>query len=119
KPVARFTADPTVFVVRADAPWKTWAEFAAAARANPGKYTFGSSRNYGTMHVPMEMLLAAAGIRMVHVPYTGAGPAIAGLLGGSIDDVAAGPGTVVQQISAGKLRALAEWGSIRLVALPD
>src|SRR5664279_3688828 len=43
KPIARFTADPTVFVVRADSPWKTWPEFAAAARANPGKYTYGLS----------------------------------------------------------------------------
>jgi len=119
KPIARFTADPTVFVVRADAPWKTWAEFAAAARANPGKYTFGSSGNYGTMHVPMEMLLAAAGVKMTHVPYTGAGPAIVGLLGGSIDAVATGPATIVQQVSAGKLRALAQWGNARLVALPD
>ncbi len=119
KPIARFTADPTVFVVRADAPWKTWAEFAAAARANPGKYTFGSSGNYGTMHVPMEMLLAAAGLKMTHVPYTGAGPAIIGLLGGSIDAVATGPATIVQQISAGKVRALAQWGIARLVALPD
>jgi tripartite-type tricarboxylate transporter receptor subunit TctC len=119
KPIARFTADPTVFVVRADAPWKTWAEFAAAARANPGKYTFGSSGNYGTMHVPMEMLLAAAGIKMMHVPYTGAGPAIVGLLGGSIDAVATGPATIAQQVGAGKLRALAQWGTARLVALPD
>jgi tripartite-type tricarboxylate transporter receptor subunit TctC len=119
KPVARFTADPTVFVVRTDAPWKTWAEFAAAARANPGKYTYGSSGNYGTMHVPMEMLLAAAGIKMTHVPYTGAGPAIVGLLGGSIDAVATGPATIVQQVNAGKLRALAQWGTARLVALPD
>ena len=119
KPIARFTADPTVFVVRADAPWKTWAEFAAAARANPGKYTFGTSGNYGTMHVPMEMLLAATGIKMTHVPFTGAGPAIVSLLGGNIDAVATGPATIVQQVSAGKVRALAQWGTARLVALPD
>src|SRR5664279_2973641 len=119
KPIARFTADPTVFVVRADAPWKTWAEFAAAARANPGKYTYGSSGNYGTMHVPMEMLLTAAGLKMTHVPYTGAGSAIVGLLGGSIDAVATGPATIVQQVNAGKLRALAQWGNVRLAALPD
>ena len=119
KPIARFTADPTVLVVRADSPWKTWAEFAAAARASPGKFTFGSSGNYGTMHVPMEMLLAAAGLRMTHVPYTGAGPAIVGLLGGSIDAVATGPATIVQQVNAGKLRALAQWGNVRLAALPD
>jgi len=119
KPIARFTADPTVLVVRADAPWKTWAEFAAAVRANPGKFAFGSSGNYGTMHVPMEMLLGAAGLKMTHVPYTGAGPAIVGLLGGSIDAVATGPATIVQQVNAGKLRALAQWGNVRLAALPD
>jgi tripartite-type tricarboxylate transporter receptor subunit TctC len=119
KPIARFTADPTVFVVRADSPWKTWAEFAAAARASPGKYTYGSSGNYGTMHVPMEMLLGAAGLKMTHVPYTGAGPAIVGLLSGSIDAVATGPATIVQQVNAGKLRALAQWGNMRLAALPD
>ena len=56
KPIARFTADPTVLVVRADSPWKDYKAFVTAMRANPGKYNFGSSGNYGTMHVPMEML---------------------------------------------------------------
>ncbi len=119
KPVARFTADPTVFVVRAEAPWKTLQEFIADARANPGKFTFGSSGNYGTMHVPMEMFGAAAGVKLVHVPYTGAGPAIVGLLGGQVDVLATGPASIVQQIKAGKVRALAQWGDARLAALPD
>src|SRR5205085_12419263 len=61
KPIARFTADPTVLVVRADAPWRNFAEFLADVRAHPGKYNYGSSGNYGTMHVPMEMLKAEAG----------------------------------------------------------
>ena len=61
KPIARFTADPTVLVVRADAPWKTLAEFIADAKRRPGALNYGSSGNYGTMHVPMEMLKAAAG----------------------------------------------------------
>ena len=78
KPIARFTADPTVFVVRAEAPWKTLQDFIDDARANPGKFTYGSSGNYGTMHVPMEMFGGAAGVKMTHVPYTGAGPAIVG-----------------------------------------
>jgi tripartite-type tricarboxylate transporter receptor subunit TctC len=60
KPIARFTADPTVLVVRADAPWKTLAEFVADAKRKPGTYNYGSSGNYGTMHVPMEMLKAEA-----------------------------------------------------------
>ena len=118
KPIARFTADPTVLVVRADAPWKTLAEFLAALRGSPGRYNYGSSGNYGTMHVPMEMLKAAAGVRMTHIPYTGAGPAIVALLGGQVDALATGPSTVVQQVQAGKLRALAHWGEQPLEALP-
>ena len=119
KPVARFTADPTVFVVRAEAPWKTLQDFIQDARTNPGKFTFGSSGNYGTMHVPMEMFGNAAGVKMIQVPYTGAGPAIVGLLGGQIDALATGPASIVQQIKAGKVRALAQWGDARLAALPD
>jgi len=118
KPIARFTADPTVLVVRADAPWQTLAEFVADARRRPGTYNYGSSGNYGTMHVPMEMLKASANFRMTHIPYTGAGPAIVALLGGQIDAIASGPSTVVQQIQAGKLRALAHWGDQPLAALP-
>jgi len=118
RPIARFTADPTVLVVRADAPWHTLAEFVADARVKPGTYNYGSSGNYGTMHVPMEMLKASAGFRMTHIPYTGAGPAVVALLAGQIDAVASGPSTVVQQIQAGKLRALAHWGDQPLAALP-
>ena len=118
-PIARFTADPTVLVVRADAPWKSLAEFVAAMKQKPGAFNYGSSGNYGTMHVPMEMLKASAGFRMVHIPYTGAGPAVQALLGGQVDALASGPSTVLQQIKAGKLRALAHWGDKALVALPD
>jgi tripartite-type tricarboxylate transporter receptor subunit TctC len=119
RPIARFTADPTVFVVRAEAPWKTLAEFVEDARKNPGKYNYGSSGNYGTMHVPMEMFAGAAGVKLTHVPYTGAGPAVIALLGGQIDLLATGPATIVQHVKAGKLRALAHWGDVRLVTLPD
>lgn len=119
RPIARFTADPTVLVVRADSPWKTYAEFAAYARARPGALTFGSSGTYGTMHVPMEMLEAATGTFMVHVPYTGAGPAVVGLLGSQVDALATGPATIVQHVRSGRLRALAHWGEGRLAALPE
>jgi tripartite-type tricarboxylate transporter receptor subunit TctC len=118
-PIARFTADPTVLVVRADAPWKTLAAFLADVKAQPGKFNYGSSGNYGTMHVPMEVLKAEAGFRMVHIPYTGAGPALVALLAGQVDAVASGPSTVAQQIKAGKLRALAHWGDKPLASLPD
>ena len=119
RPIARFTADPTVLVVRADSKWKTLNDFLADARKHPGTYNYGSSGNYGTMHVPMEMLKAEAGFRMTHIPYTGAGPAVVALLAGQVDAIASGPSTVVQQIQAGKLRALAHWGEQSLASLPD
>jgi tripartite-type tricarboxylate transporter receptor subunit TctC len=118
-PVARMTADPTVLVVRADSPWKTYAEFITFAKANPGRITFGSSGNYGTMHVPMEQLKASSGSYMLHVPYTGAGPAILGMLSGQVDALSTGPASVAGQIKAGKLRALAHWGEGRLALMPD
>ena len=118
-PIARFTADPTVLTVRADSPWKTAAEFIAAMKARPAAYSYGSSGNYGTMHVPMEMLKNAAGFRLLHIPYTGAGPAVVALLGGQVDAVAAGPAAIVQHVRSGRLRALAHWGEGRLTSLPE
>jgi tripartite-type tricarboxylate transporter receptor subunit TctC len=119
KAVARFTADPTVLVVRADSPWKTYRDFITAVRAKPGSVSFGSSGNYGTMHVPMEQLKAATNTFMLHVPYTGAAPAVLSLLAGQVDAVSTGPSSVMQHIRAGKLRALAHWGEGRLAVLPE
>jgi tripartite-type tricarboxylate transporter receptor subunit TctC len=119
RPIARITADPTVLAVRADAPWKTVKDFVEDARRRPGAINFGSSGNYGTMHVPMEILKQVANVRMTHIPYTGAGPAVVALLSGQIDAVASGPATVLQQVKAGKIRVLAHWGSGKLETLPD
>jgi len=119
RPIARFTADPTVLAVRADAPWKTVKDFVEDARRRPGAINYGSSGNYGTMHVPMEMLAQTSGIRMTHIPFTGAGPAVLALLSGQIDAVSTGPATVLQQVKAGKVKVLAHWGQGRLEALPD
>ena len=118
-PIARFTADPVVLAVRSDSPWKTYADFIAYAKANPKKINYGSSGNYGTMHVPMEMLGSVSGASFTHVPFTGAAPAVTALLGGSLDAVASGPSTVVQHVKAGKLRVLANWGPERHPALPE
>jgi tripartite-type tricarboxylate transporter receptor subunit TctC len=119
RPIARFTADPTVLAVRADAPWKTLKDFVEDARKRPGAINYGSSGNYGTMHVPMEILSQTASVKMTHVPFTGAGPAVVALLGGQIDAVSSGPATVLQHIKAGKLRVLAHWGNGRLASMPD
>ena len=79
----------------------------------------GSSGIYGTMHVPMEMLQDAAGIKMMHVPFTGAGPAVQALVGGQVDALATGPSSVMQLIQAGRVKALAHWGEGKLDSLPQ
>jgi tripartite-type tricarboxylate transporter receptor subunit TctC len=119
RPIARFTADPTVLAVRADSPWKTAKDFVEDAKKRPGAINYGSSGNYGTMHVPMEILAQNAGIKLTHVPFTGAGPAVVALLGGQIDAVSSGPATVLQHLKAGKLHVLAHWGNGRLESMPD
>lgn len=119
QPIARFTADPTVLVVRADSPWKNFADFMSYVKAQPGRVTFGSSGNYGTMHIPMEQLKAATSSFMLHVPYTGAAPAVMALLSAQVDALATGPASVQQHIKGGKLRALAHWGEDELAALPN
>jgi tripartite-type tricarboxylate transporter receptor subunit TctC len=118
-PIALISAEPTLLVVRADSPWKTVKEFVDDARRRPDAITYSSSGVYGSLHVAMETLALAADIRLHHVPYTGAGPAIIALIGGHVDAVATAAGTVVQHIKTGKLRALAGWGDTRIAAMPD
>ncbi|QJR13753.1 tripartite tricarboxylate transporter substrate binding protein [Usitatibacter palustris] len=118
-PIARFTADPTVLAVRADSPWKNVKDMVEASKRAPGQIPYGSSGNYGTMHVPMEMLTASAGTKLLHVPYTGAGPAVVALLGGSVDALSTGPSSIMGHVKGGKVRVLATWGDARHPALPD
>jgi tripartite-type tricarboxylate transporter receptor subunit TctC len=118
-PIALISADPTVLVVRADAPWKTVRDFVESAKKNPGKINYSSSGVYGTLHMAMEIFASAADIKLFHVPYQGGGPAVSALLGGQVEALASGPSAVISQIKAGKLRPLATWGDKRLASLPD
>jgi tripartite-type tricarboxylate transporter receptor subunit TctC len=118
-PIARFTADPTVLAVRAEGPYKSVKDMIEAAKKSPGAIPYGSSGNYGTMHVPMEMLTGTTGTKMLHVPFTGAGPAVVALLGGQVEALSTGPSTVMGHMKGGKVRVLATWGESRHPALPD
>ena len=118
-PIALISADPTILVVPAEKPWKTAKEFIDDARQRPGQISYSSSGIYGTLHVAMELLSQAAGIKLRHVPHAGAGPALTAILGGHVDALASGPAVVLPHIKAGKLRALAGWGDKRVAALPD
>jgi len=118
-PIALVNADPTMLAVPANAPWRDIAEFIAAARARPGDIPYGSSGTYGTLHVAMEMLANAAGVRLLHVPFQGAGPAITALLSGNIQALASAPGTLTQHVQSGRLRVLGCWGRERAPAFPE
>jgi tripartite-type tricarboxylate transporter receptor subunit TctC len=118
-PVARVLADPTVLGVPADAPWKTLKELVDDAKKRPGQIPYGSSGPYGTLHVSMEMFATAAGIKLLHVPYRGAGPAVTGLLSNQIQALASAPGVFKPHVDAGKVRILANWGAERVPAFPD
>jgi tripartite-type tricarboxylate transporter receptor subunit TctC len=118
-PIALISADPTILVVPADKPWKTAKDFIEDARRRPGQISYSSSGIYGTLHMAMELLSHAAGIKLRHVPHAGAGPALTAILGGHVDALASGPAVVLPHIKSGKLRALAGWGDKRVAALPD
>ena len=118
-PIALISADPTFLTVRTESSWKTAKEFVAAAKQKPGQLSFSSSGVYGALHMPMEMFMHAAGIKMRHVPTTGGGPALNALLGGHVDVTAGGPAAISGHVKAGKLRALAGWGNKRHPSYPD
>jgi tripartite-type tricarboxylate transporter receptor subunit TctC len=118
-PVARVLADPTLLAVPASAPWKTLQDFVADAKARPGEIPYGSSGPYGTLHVAMEMFASQAGIKLLHVPYRGAGPAVTGLLSGQIQALASAPGVLKPHVDSGAMRVLANWGAQRIASFPD
>jgi tripartite-type tricarboxylate transporter receptor subunit TctC len=118
-PIARILADPTLLAVPADSPWKTLEDFVKDAKSRPGAIPYGSSGPYGTLHVAMEMFAAEAGIKLLHVPFTGAGPALNALLQGSIQALASAPGVLRAQADAGAIRVLANWGATRVESFPD
>ncbi|OQW60586.1 MAG: Tat pathway signal protein [Proteobacteria bacterium SG_bin9] len=118
-PIARVLADPTLLAVPANAPWKTLKDLVDDAKARPGQIPYGSSGPYGTLHIAMEMFAASAGIKLLHVPFRGAAPALTALLTGTVQAVASAPGTLRQQVADGKMRVLAGWGAERVPSFPD
>jgi tripartite-type tricarboxylate transporter receptor subunit TctC len=112
-------ADPTLLAVPAGSPWKTLKDFVEDAKARPGAIPYGSSGSYGTLHVAMEMFAASAGLKLLHVPYRGAGPALTDLLSGQIQALASAPGVLKPHVDSGALRVLANWGASRIQSFPD
>jgi len=117
-PVSLIARGPLVLVVNPSFPAKDVSELIALAKAKPGSISYASAGNGTPVHLAAEMLKSAANIDMVHVPYKGAGPAITDVLGGQVPVLFAVPGTAIQHVNAGKLRALAITGDTRFKLLP-
>ncbi len=118
-PIALISADPAFIVVRGDSPWKSVKDLVDAAKAKPGAIPYGSTGNYGTMHVGMEMFTNAAGIKMNHIPYGGGGQQVAAILGSQVEAITQLPATLAGHIAGGKLRPLATFAPARVPAYPD
>ena len=119
QPVANVISAPQIIVVRNDLPVKTLPDLIAYAKANPGKLNYASSGNGSLQHVTGAMLEQQGGIKMVHVPYKGTGPALQDLLGGQVDLTFGTAPPFMPHIASGKLRVLAVTGKERLPSLPD
>jgi len=118
-PVGSISRVPLVMVVNPSVPTRTVSEFIAYSKADPGKISMASGGNGTTPHVAGELFKMMAGVDMVHVPYRGAGPAIADLLSGQVQVLFAGTPESIEHIRAGKLRPLAVTDATRLEVLPD
>src|ERR1051325_57631 len=118
-PVASFNRVPNVMTVNKDVAAKNVAEFIAYAKANPGKVNMASSGNGTSVHLSGELFMAMTGVKMQHVPYRGAAPALTDLLGGQVDVIFDNMPSVIQHIRSGALRALAVTTTERSALLPD
>lgn len=118
-PIALLWTDPIYFVVNAESPFKSIKELIAAAKQRDGQMSFSSSGLYGAVHLPIEMVLHASGVKMRHLPTNGGSPAITALLGGHVDMTAGGPAALTAHIKAGKFRGLAGSGAKRHGLFPD
>jgi tripartite-type tricarboxylate transporter receptor subunit TctC len=117
--LARMSHAPYALAVRTEAPYKTAAELIAAAKAAPGKLTYGSGGVGSPAHLATEMLEERSGIQTLHVPFKGAVESVAAIIAGQIDFTIGPLGALVGQVQAGRLRLLAMTTQKRVDILPQ
>jgi tripartite-type tricarboxylate transporter receptor subunit TctC len=119
-PIARLNADPLIVAANSERPWKTLKELLDDAKKRPNELVYASAGIYGATHVPVEMLLqAAGGLKMRHLPTAGGGPAMTAVLGGHADFWASTIGPATPHVKSGKVRGLAVTTAKRSEAFPD
>jgi tripartite-type tricarboxylate transporter receptor subunit TctC len=117
-PIINTVSDPSMFLVKADAPWKSMKEFIDYAKKNPGMISVGNSGAGGGVHLVALAFEKAAGIKLNHIPFSGGGPSVTALLGGHVNAVSVSPPEGISQIQGGKLRIIALFSESRLELFP-
>jgi tripartite-type tricarboxylate transporter receptor subunit TctC len=118
-PVSLVAQFPLVMVINPQVPAKDLSEFIALLKANPGKYTFGSSGIGGSSHIPVELFKYMAGVDMVHIPFRGNSQSSAALVAGQIDLIIDGLAPQIGNIAEGRVRVLGVTTKDRTAFLPD
>ncbi len=119
QPVLILGEAPNIVVVPANSPYKTFADFLADARANPGKISYATAGPGSSIHMVTALFELATGVKMNHVPYKGSGPALTDLIGGQVQVMFDNMSSSMTHIRAGKLRALAVTTARRDPRFPD
>lgn len=117
--VTNIIETPVVAIVPEQSPFKTLQELIAYARANPGKLNFGSGGPASSTHLAGEVFKSDAKVSITHIPYRGAGAALADVMAGQIDFLITAAPTAIPPVKGARVRALAVTGDRRLAALPD
>jgi tripartite-type tricarboxylate transporter receptor subunit TctC len=118
-PIIQISGGPYVVAVHPSVPANTLAEFVALAKKQPEKLAYGSSGNGSVMHVSTQYFLETAGIKVLHVPYKGTGPALQDTIGGQVQLIFGAIPTTLPHVKAGRLRALAVTTAKRVAAAPE
>ncbi|MBV2161674.1 tripartite tricarboxylate transporter substrate binding protein [Achromobacter denitrificans] len=116
--IIRLTGFTWGLVVAADSPIKTFEDYVAYARKNPGKMTYGTVGSLTTQHLTMEQISASLGLQLTNVPYKGVAEALPALMGGHIMSVA-DASSWVPYVTSGKMRLLVVWTEKRVPRFPD
>ena len=118
-PIAAFSVSPLVFGTSAESKHATIADLVAAAKANPGKLTFGSSGTGTLTHMAVELLAVVAQVNFTHVPYKGVSGAYTDVIGGRVDFLADAPASMLPHVRSNRIRALVVTAPQRLSTLPN
>jgi len=118
-PIVLLSSQPLILVVSEKSPYKTLKEFVDGAKANPGRLNMASAGNGTIGHVGGELFQRRAGIKLTHVPYKGASPAVTDIMGGNVDCIFGNSQSVGGLVNAGRLRPLAVTALTRVAGFPD